>query len=30
MPGPVDQRRVQVKALKPGADDNLAGLVVVA
>jgi len=30
MPGPVDQRRVQVKALKPGADDNLAGPVVVA
>ena len=30
MPGPVDQRRVQVKALRPGADDNLAGLVVIA
>ncbi len=30
MPGPVDQRRVQVKALRPGADDDLAGLVVIA
>ncbi|HEX7761778.1 MAG TPA: N-acetyltransferase [Caulobacteraceae bacterium] len=29
MPGPVDQRRVRVKALKPGADAHLAGLVVV-
>jgi predicted N-acetyltransferase YhbS len=30
MPGPVDQRRVQVKALRAGADENLAGLVVAA
>lgn len=30
MPGPVDQRRVQVKALVPGADAGLEGLVTVA
>jgi len=29
MPGPVDQRRVQVKALVPGADSGLEGLVTV-
>ena len=28
MPGPVDQARVLVQALKPGAADDLAGLVV--
>jgi len=28
MPGPVDQGRVMVQALKPGAADDLAGLVV--
>ena len=25
MPGPVDQRRVLVRALKPGADQGLEG-----
>ena len=30
LPGPVDQRRVQVKALVPGADGGLEGLVTVA
>ncbi len=30
MPGPVDQRRVQVKALQAGADEGLAGRVVIA
>ncbi len=30
MPGPVDQRRVLARALKPGADDSLKGLVVAA
>ena len=27
LPGPVDQRRVLVRALRSGADDNLAGMV---
>ena len=30
MPGPVDQRRVMSRALKPGADAGLKGLVVAA